>query len=274
MKKFFIAAVLLICCVLSVNVCAEGISYTDSLSGLHITLPDGWDEMHAKNADMSNDIYFTASEDMPIIALYVIDIYEEAKAQADLKQLLKRIPGDRFSYDNSMLSKEIMAETQGWDEDKIATILVGGREYFSFQVEEVAENGDVTVANSLIRMENGFCYVFFFYGPDTHPRYDDFLAMVADAEYPIYSMDEKSVMDREVLIVLVSLILHCLPIVLFRYGIRKAPVGNAKVVSILYGIGAVAAGWVIGGILDVANIGVCAIGIAIAGYLNYRMLSM
>ena len=145
--------------------------------------------------------------------------------------------------------------------------------YFYFHPKQLAENQDRDAAQCLVRVENGFFYIFTFRGENTHPRYGDFLSMVADAEYPIYSMDEKSVIFQELLIILVSFVLHCLPIVIYRYGIKKEPAENAKEISIVYGIGAVLAGWIAGSYLDVANIGVCALGIVAGAVLNHKLLS-
>ncbi len=272
MRKVLTAVVLLLlCCVLCVGACAMGINYTDPLSGMRFTLPAAWDNMHLEDGDPTVAWFVGETDDIPAITFIAVDFYA-LDAPKDLEEAMDRAPASRIDYDNSKLPIEAIAKELGVNEAELTKIVLKGREYFCMEamLPEVGGTGPSTL---LLREENGFCYVFRFWESMAHPGCSDFLDMVANAEYPIYSMDEKTAIVWELLLILVSFVLHCLPIVVFRYGIRKAPVGNAKEVSIIYGIGAALVGWIIGGFLDVANIGVCAVGIAVGGYLNCRMLS-
>ena len=263
-KVLFTATLLLLCSILCVGVCAEGIGYTDSHSGMHFTLPEGWRETKVEDAV----VYFTATEMMPTIAFAAVDYYEASKETASWKQMLDRVPGSRIDYNNSLLTEKIIVDELGCSEEEISRIFLSGREYFSVQTKRY----DGQNVHLLLRVENGFSYMFAFGDTVTHPQHDAFLDMVANAEYPIYSMDEKTSIVWELVIVLVSFVLHCIPIAVFRYGIKKEPVENAKEISIVYGIGAVFVGWSIGRLLDVTGIGVCAVGIVAGAVVNYRML--
>ena len=270
MRKFMIAGMLLLlCCILGVSVCAKGVVFTDTLSGMQITLPDGWDKMHTEDGD-ETAVCFAAEEYMPIISFTAMDCYKTARGELAFQQIVEHVPENRMDYDNSYLSKEALATGLECSADDISYLSVGGREYFSVQMKHPDDSGDI---HMLVRMESGILYVFAFEESPAHPRHDDFLAMVADAKYPVYSMDEKTAVRWELLIVLLSLVLHCLPVVVYRFGIKKGPRENAKEISIIYGIGAVLVSWGIGNYLDVPNIGVCTLGIAAGGILNYKLLS-
>lgn len=271
MRKILTAIILLmLCCVLCIGVGAMGVDHTDPLSGMRFVLPDGWDKMFVVDGDPSVTWFVAEDDNVPAITFFSMDAYAK-EAPKNLKEAMDRIPGDRISYDNSKLPIEAFAKELGIDETALTTVVLNGREYFCMEAMLPSANS-IDPSTILLREENGIIYAFRFWETMEHPGCSVFLDMVANAEYPIYSMDEKTTVLREVLIILISFMLHWSPIAVFRYGIRKAPIENAKEVCIIYGIGAVLVGWILGGFLDVANIGMCAVGIAVGGYLNYRML--
>ena len=280
MRSAAIALVLcLICCALTVSSLAvsdiadtsPAFVYTDETSKVSFSVPKNWSSPEQIQNDMGTYTVFSSTSDSDLVIwFHANDVYAKTSPDSILEALQRF---SRSTYDNDQLSKEAIAEPLNCTSEDLTELTCGNRVYYHVETGIPDAFGNRIPSNLLLRMENGFLYLFSFTGPSSHPQYQEFLSLVSSAEYPSYSVDEHTAMLWEALIIIVALILHGLPVVIYRYCILKKPAPNAKTICFVYAILALLLGGIVMGFLNHNEVGAAAIGIAIAALLNYRMLA-
>lgn len=274
-RMLLVALVCVVCCLLTVGVLADGAAafvHTDEESGLRLTVPEGWSAPEiSQNEHGTYAIFHSLSYPDLVISLTTSDLFSRT-TPANIQEALQRSGEPRKHVDNEYFPKETIAEILQCSADDITEVTYSGRTYYHINANFLLEDGNYKECAILLHLENGIVYMFLFSGRETHPSYEDFLCIVSEAEYP-HSEDEKTIMVRELLIVLLSLMLHPIPVIVYRYGIRRCPLDDAKMVCAIYAVGATVLAIIIMGFLNESEVGAVLLGIVPAALLNYRMLS-
>lgn len=161
--------------------------YTDDLTGLVISPPNLWMEnpISAPNAGLSMQFTFSANTDKKI-RIYSRDLFHD-------KVLEKLIPDfepetcTRSDAGHELLTAEIVAEFLGCDVAEVFPTRYGGREYFRADIITTIKVGgkqQPVPACALVRIENGYLYMFQYIGATDDGSFLNFRKMVAKAVYP------------------------------------------------------------------------------------------
>lgn len=223
----------------------EPFLYEDSETGVTFTVPKNWEQADPEDLNGTQDAVFVSREDGGTVILYSSeDVWESVPD--DVKNGFTRAEAD-----GSLLSKEVIAEMLNTTVDRISTTAYQGKEYYQVQMDV----GSVPTT-LLSRLENGYFYVFHFQGDSTSPLYPNFEALLSSVAYPasetsgVEAAAEKSEENRNsnrawaaslLSALMLTVIVHPLPICLYRFCVRRKPVSpeNARVITVADAIGAV-----------------------------------
>jgi hypothetical protein len=254
-------------------------TYTDLKTQTSFTVPANWTETPLSEEREFIDVKFTSLEEDGMTILYgSSDIWSEMTAS-------ERSGYSRSDIDNSIFSKTEIAEILELSSDNIRLVTYGGNEYYTATVassmDAYGPGFTVTITHAFL-VNNGYMYWFQFSGASDNEFYKDFVSLLSDAK--IADLGRESVLGNSndltswfslvdiLLSLLVTIIVYSLPIIIYRYAVRKAPVGTkkAKKITIIYGVLALLA---VSVIIFAIN-GNIAIGGAILfwSYVNYRVL--
>ncbi len=217
-------------------------TFKDKVSGLSFTVPENWSvDTEPKGEDHVGTMFVSKFVDAPYITFASEDIYESGLGFA--KDLVTR---DMF--ENDILSAEVVADMFSCDESDVSLRTFGGKEYYYaealFSGSDYGIEADYTTIY-LLRCENGIAYIFHFFDNSDSAYYDDFVQLVSSCEYPQFEVSEADTEARYLLIgfiVLAVLLLtpaiYPLPIIIYRFAIRKKPLSKkkARIVALIYGL--------------------------------------
>ena len=289
---------------------ASAFVYQDTETGVEFTVPANWSQDSLTEDREVVEVKFTSDLEGGMTITY---------GKADLLAALteeEQAEISRSMVDNSFFSAADLALMLGVSEDEFVSETHGGKEYIRYQTTSsvsVFDNViDITVMN-LIRIENGYMYIFSFSGDESSALYQDFTSLVESVTYPSVEpmveeepddapiieeeapsvpapvleeepepQDESSSSDDELadsilsgllLSVLVTIGIYSLPIIIYRYGILQHPVEKAKAKKITIIYGVIA--FVVMTALIVAINGSGAAGGAIFlwSWVNYKILT-
>ena len=201
---------------------AEAIDFTDGVSGVRFTVPEGWVEMEVDpsklvgiNQDDVRGIFGWVKDlETTTIGLSVFDLMEKMPALAQrfvsrawvgqnafgIDELAEAMSGQNFIFLPNYSIKKYHSET------------IGGREFYFYEWERPLSILDVDLSNGgfdpfgdseeaarlretshyteAIRIENGYLYDFEFLGTPENPCYQDFLTLLESAEFPAFEAAE------------------------------------------------------------------------------------
>ena len=204
--------------------------YTDAETKTTFTVPANWTENQLDGADEPEDytqVIFKSLEDSGVhIAYTCIDVWRDLPAST-------RFWHNRSDVDNSFFSKEDIAKEHGITAEKIQSVLYGENEFFRIPVTSGGSSGYTTT--EMRYYNNGYLHSFLF----TEERFSDYKYQ-ADFESLLSSTEFQSkgspagalplgLSPGGILLgILVALLLYALPVVLYRYAVRKSPVEKKK----------------------------------------------
>lgn len=216
-------------------------TYTDDKSGLSFTVPANWVEAPLNEERDSIDAKFVSNlEEGLSIFFSSTDLWMEL-TEADKKQL------SRSDADNSVFTKADIAEICGCEISDISTTIFSGREYYCAEYTASRTAYGLTVSISVteyIRFENGYMYTFQFLDMQDSQYYKDFEDLMSSIVYPQLDKNDTGKAIREqfsITNIFVNLIItvtvYSLPIIIYKFIIRKGPVDHkkAKRITIIYG---------------------------------------
>lgn len=261
----------------------SALTYKETESGVTFSVPAGWVEAPKKDNWEYIDTKFVSSHDERIAILCMFsDAYE------DLNNLQKKLYS-RDDVNNSSFTYEDIAEMFGCDAQDISSVSYGGKEYYMAEIFKSDNSYNITIPITLLALcENGYVYMYQFSGHSDSEYFDDFESLVASAKYPSApekgttpvkenaSKSQNPFQEFSPLNILVSLILtvviYSLPIIIYRYAIKKEPVSKkkAKRITIIYAIPAFFVMSLI--IFSINGSGAAGGSIILWSYINYRML--
>lgn len=170
------------------------------------------------------------------------DLYESEEFRAEWSKSELR-PLTRAAVNNDLFTKTDVVETFGCEKNDVSIVSVGGKEYY--RVDTVMSGNVYGLRASspvvcYLRCENGFLYLFLFSGSGESPYFQDFESLLSSAVYPEF--DDTGAESRSVLIALLwtlfIAVIYSVPIIIYRYAVKRQPIEKkkAKIISLLYGI--------------------------------------
>ncbi len=256
----------------------EDFWYQDKETGLAFLVPANWTQkpllQNSKYREYI-DATFTPDQGSAWGILYGrIDIWE-ALSSDDKRGL------SRSDLDNSFCTAEELAEIFKVTTDQISMASYGGKEYFRLDdtVSTLTYGLRLEVPEiGLLRIENGYLYIFGFLGDSDSPSFEDFESLLESVKYPAFSgasfWDVLSNLNvwNFLLNLLFTAAFYTAPIVVYRYGIADGPVekSRAKKATIIYGVLAFLVMTVLRALLDING---AATAVFFWSFVNYAILT-
>lgn len=268
-------------------------TYVDDETGVMFTVPANWTEGTTSEGHNLISAKFTSNLEPGFTMLYAnTDLWAELSAE-------EQSGNTRSDIDNSIFSEAAIAEMFDVDTEDITLVSYGGKEYFKIVVTDtISTSGLQMTMTNLFRIENGYIYMFQFSGDSDSSCYADFESLLNSVAYPkvadtashfdpaappssthAASSADLSYAQSEfrastlLLSLLSTVLIYALPIYIYRYGIRKAPLEKkkAKKIVIIYGI---AAFFLMSCLIFVTRGSGAASGaIVLWSWINYRVLT-
>lgn len=256
-------------------------TYTDSKTRTTFTVPANWVETPLSKERETIDVKFTSLEEAGMSILYgSFDVWSEMTAS-------ERRGYNRSDIDNSIFTKADIADAFGFPVNDISTIKYADKEYYTATISSDTEAYELSFSVTMtymITVNNGYMYWFQFSGAKDNEFFDDFVSMLSSVKYS--NQDSKAastnssnsnLMDRFslgniFLSLLITVAIYSLPIIIYRYGIRKKPTEakTAKKITIIYGVCAFIVMSVI--IFAINGGGAAGGAILLWSWVNYRVL--
>lgn len=238
----------------SVSVIAENTNiYKDSVTGVSFTIPQGWNETPlSEEREYIKVKYLPENNDGASIQFGYADIWEQMS------------DSDKVGYSRSDINhsaimdsftKEEILQMIGYDSlgAEIATVYYNGIEYLEITIDTEISifdvSADITMI-TLLRFDNGYWYQFVYGDMDEKSHYQEFETMINSVEYPSVTKTINKIINIDsdgnlqfnftnlILSLVITITVYSLPIIIYRYGIKKQalPEKKAKKITIIYGI--------------------------------------
>ena len=164
-----------------VVILSPAFEFADKESGVQFTVPDGWKQEPLSEEREIIKAKFTSDVNPGISILYgSADIWSQMPTS-------NRKGYSRSTFNNESFSTEEIAELVGENYNYISTIKLGRKEYFYMETESTTEVFGVPLKLKMIQMiriENGWMFLFGFCGDERSVQYSEFEKMVGEVSYP------------------------------------------------------------------------------------------
>lgn len=228
--------------------------YTDDNTGVSFTVPENWSQVEFSKERKYLTAKFASNLEEGLIIVYSgNDFWSELSANE--KQGLSR-----KDIDNNAISKSDIAYMYGANENDIKMVKYNGIEYYKAVVTEAQDifgfNLTVTMTY-LCHIRNGYIFEFQFNAAEVSPYYKVFETLLSSVKYPGLEIEkssnntntttssanyntEKTVSNQTndsffnswlghvIINFIITIIIHPLPIWIYRYTIRKKPVAPKR----------------------------------------------
>lgn len=259
----------------------KAFDYTDIKTQTTFTVPANWVETPLSEEREAIDVKFTSLEEDGMSILYgSFDIWGEMTAS-------ERSEYNRFDINNSIFTKSDIADALELSVNDISTVKYAGNEYYTATITSNTESFGLSFSvtmTHMITVNNGYMYWFQFSGEKSNEFFDDFVSILSSLKYPnqgsevaTETNENSDLMDRFslgniLLSLLITIAVYSLPIIIYRYALRKDPVEKkkAKKITIIYGICAFVVMSVI--IFAINGSGAAGGAILLWSWVNYRVL--
>ncbi len=143
--------------------------YKDKKTGLQLTIPANWEEHKPSDGDEMNvDTTFFPEDGENFVGYVSDDLWGSFNAEEKNKYSRSDVDNDYFSIKSIASAFEV-------SEDKVRMVAYGGKQYYCV---------DETWCVRLIRIENGYIYMFQYYGTKTDKNYRGFESIIQSVKYP------------------------------------------------------------------------------------------
>lgn len=230
--------------------------YTDTEFGVSFTVPENWTQAPLDEPRQVLGAKFVPNSADRILILFTRgDIYGNEEFQNALTPIGKKLLSRSDITGIVPMSEKDIAESIGVQESDVTMVTHGSKDYFSAStvISTTVNGAEISLpATYRICLENGYLYIFQFFGPVDSPYFADFETLMNSVEYPAISSDSADISDGyfqesslgditflSLIVGLVSIVsIYTLPIVIYRYEIVKKPVNKkkAKRIVVIYGI--------------------------------------
>lgn len=143
--------------------------YKDKKTGLQLTIPSTWEEYKPSGDDgMNVDTTFFPEDGDNFVGYVSVDLWGDFSTEEKNKYT-------RSDVDNNYFSKTMMANTFEVPENMVRMVTYGGKQYYCV---------DQTWCLRLIHIENGYIYMFQYYGAKNDKNYKGFESILQSVKYP------------------------------------------------------------------------------------------
>lgn len=154
--------------------------HTDPDTGTTFTVPANWSvQPFSKERDIL-DIQFSCAEDPTLMISYAsYDLWSELS-------FFEKLFMSRSKAEELLSSTEYIAEMMEVPESSISKKVFNGKEYYFVETTYATEMYGMNFSskvNLAVHIEDGWCYMFYFYGESNNPHYDEFVQLVKSVEY-------------------------------------------------------------------------------------------
>jgi hypothetical protein len=206
---------------------------------------------------------------------------------------LERSGYSRADINNNYISKTDIADILGQSSGNITLATYGENEFYIATVTSDTEvdglSITVTMTHAML-VNNGYMYWFQFNGASDNVLYEDFEILLTSIALSSRGLENSTIHNAAIadktntdlasaynagnifISLLVTITIYSLPIIIYRYAIRKAPVDvrKAKRITIIYGI---CAFFIMSALIfALRGSGVAGGAILLWGWVNYRVL--
>ena len=288
-QKFKIICVLIIIILsLFLPSYAEDI-YIETETQTSFSLPENW--IHSPLLETSDHINakFKSNKEGNIIILYSNhDLWNELS-------LVAKIITNRKDMDIS-ITKSTVAEMFGIRESKVRTENYNGNNYYKVEVLQSSDYNGINIPTSmthLLHVNNGYIHTFSFGGTDDSEQYYDFERLLNTVNYSLSNKKLSTGFINKISIpgdpnnyilgtlipnlifsLIITISIYSLPIIIYRYFIRKRPVLKKESIIITISYGTVAF-FIMSGFNSALGSGNVPkpLPLLVWGYINYSILN-
>lgn len=226
----------------------NSLAYSDSDADVSFNVPDNWKQEPLTAEREVVKAKFSSPDKAALIIYGSYDIW--AQLIASEKQGLTR-----SSIDNNYVSIDDLAEIYSIPKSSIKIETFSDNEYYLFPFSLSIDSTSISVDSSSIQalcFNNGFMFQFQFFGEKNSKNYEDFLALLSSATFAndglattnfsktINSQQNNFSLDFGTILlnIVITVALYSLPIMVYRYAIRKQPCDKktSRKITIIYAI--------------------------------------
>lgn len=238
----------------SVSVVAESSNtYKDSVTGISFTIPQGWNEAPLnEEREYIKVKYLPENNDGASIQFGYVDIWGQ---MSDSDKVGYSRSDINHSAMMNIFTKEEILQMIGYDRlgAEIDTAYYNGIEYLEITINTEMSNFNVSADITMItflRFDNGYCYQLVYGDMDEKIHYQEFVTMMNSVKYPSVTKTSNEIIDIDsdgnlqfnfpnlILSLVITIAVYSLPIIIYRYAIKKQPLPEkkAKKITIIYAI--------------------------------------
>lgn len=215
--------------------------YTDPKTQVTFSVPANWKQEEMSEERAYLDAKFVSDEGIGVLIYGSVDLWEKLPAQ-------DKIGKTRAQINNSLFTKADVAEMVGVLPDKVETVTYGRATYFQAIIPTTQAPISIT---QLSCIHNGWFYTFQYSGTPSSSHYEEIQALLESVQYPggdasaavggpASSGASRPLPFIVMLIVslLITVLVYTVPVLIYRFGIRKGPLPRAKAkkFTVIYGI--------------------------------------
>ena len=246
MKKYYISIIIAITIIFSLNIISfaalSNKTYTDNESGATFNIPLGWSQKEFNEQREVLDVKFVCNSDNTKMILFsCADFWNEFN-------IIQKIIYTRVSTNADMLSKEFCLNML--DSPLSSDVTISEFNGYKYYITNTVINKNSITLNMtyFITVVDGYLYMFQFSGTSNDRLYSDFIDLINSAslgtKYAVSSSESIyknntiiSIIDL-LLSIIVTVTIYSLPIIIYRYVIKKSPLppSKSKIIVIVYGI--------------------------------------
>ena len=156
--------------------------YTDRDSDVTFTVPGNWEQEALSKDREFIDAKFVSTKDAGRTIIYgSTDLWMQLSAS-------ERAGYSRADLNNSFFTKHELAELYGVAAHEISVVTYNDVRYYSFETTAENDLGLSATMTMLIHIDNGWLYMFQFFGTDRTALFSDFESLLESVEYPAASV--------------------------------------------------------------------------------------
>ena len=195
--------------------------HTDPDTGTTFTVPANWSvQPFSKERDIL-DIQFSCAGDPALMISYAsYDLWSELS-------FFEKLFMSRSKAEELLSSTEYIAEMMEVPESSISKKVINDKEYYFVETTYATEMYGMNFSskvNLAVHIEDGWCYMFYFYGESNNPHYDEFVQLVKSVKYGDVGTSGAGVGIAVVIIITAAIV--CV-IVILKKKSKKKPITAA-----------------------------------------------
>ena len=229
---------------------SSSFDYEDSNANVKFTVPENWHQVEFKTAPQFLKAKFAYDSDETITMMYGSnDMWSDMTAS-------EKKGYSRSDINNEIFSLDDMASMLGVSKSSIYESTYNKSKYYMATITQTKYGITITMTCAC-KIENGWMYQFQFMGTTESAQFSDFESLLNSVEYPKTStstsksstssytnstsnndFDGGSIILGLLISLLITITIYTIPILIYRYGIKKEPLSNkkAKKYTIIYAI--------------------------------------